>query len=1264
MLTGSIDDPTATVIVTVDGIDYPATNNGDGSWTIADNTVPALAEGEHSISVTATDAVGHSDSATGNLIIDTVGVNVGIDALTTNDNTPALTGSIDDPTATVIVTVAGVDYPATNNGDGTWTLADNTLAALSDGETAVTVSASDAAGHGDSDSGTIIIDTVGLNVTIDALTTNDNTPALTGSIDDPTATVVVTVDGIDYPATNQGDGTWTLADNTLPALAEGEHSISVTASDAAGNTDITSGFVTIHVTSPIIADELSIMNESDLGIETPLSLQGNLSISETLDSLTLNIPTDDLTSQGELVTWTLNSSEDNLQILTGSTISSGDIAVLTLSNEGEYEFTLSAPLTHPGQGSDTLSLAFDVQSSDTAGNSGDTAQLVFNVIDDVPSINHYQQEVVETVNNIYVGDLVVESGQDGIEVSSVTLDGYTFSYDSDNNMVSSYGSSDLVKPFDESNYNQTTQILTIETIKGESITLDISTGEYTYETTGIADVEPVTESAPEVGLGEDNSLLGLIGAEALGLIDFSQNQSFSATDLNNDIVKVVITDNSLVSIFPLNFDYSEEMAEEFGLSITNEAASQSLLGLITINNPASITIESIDPDNTITNQEINEFLGSVYLSSSLGVSLLPTLTIEATDATGLTASATSSDLLNLDALSINESPSYIIEDVESNNAILTGISESDRLYGYDGDDQLNGGNAADILRGGAGTDELNGESGNDIIIGGLGNDTLNGGSGNDVFRWESVDIGSIDTITDFNMLPVSSGGDIIDLAELLSGEGKIGDNNVGNLVNFLHFEFDGTNTNLYINSNGDFQGGYDVTNLDQMIVFNNVDLTAEASSDQQIIENLLTNGNLLVDDLSIGDDALGSTTTIDVVLADGDGDLSQASVDFESSGAEPKVESAEDNAAPIVSASNTSLLGLVSVQALTIINADNQALTAIDVDGNLSSVTLDYQPLIDVNLATLTLDASTQMAEELGLQINIDNNNGLLGVVAPSSSLTITAIDGEYIDNQAINELLATVQFYENGELLNGALAVNVQADVLNNLTITATDSEGASASDTLGNLVSADALNDILFDVDNVIHEGDSGQNIMDYTDNTNDLRLYGYGDNDQITGGNGNDLIRGGEGDDLLVGSAGNDMLIDGNGADIFDGGEGDDLMVISGSEFISIDGGIGNDTLLLNDGINLDFTDTNIGSIDNIETIDLGEGDSGNILTLTASAVEALTDQDDVLIIDGDVNDSVIMEGASLVGSSVINGMSYDQYTFNDSTLFVDEEIGVQI
>ncbi|WP_228253098.1 Ig-like domain-containing protein, partial [Acinetobacter baumannii] len=45
----------------------------------------------------------------------------------------------------------------------------------------------------------------------------------------------VNVDGVDYPAVNNGDGTWTLADNTLPALTDGPHTITVTATDAAGN---------------------------------------------------------------------------------------------------------------------------------------------------------------------------------------------------------------------------------------------------------------------------------------------------------------------------------------------------------------------------------------------------------------------------------------------------------------------------------------------------------------------------------------------------------------------------------------------------------------------------------------------------------------------------------------------------------------------------------------------------------------------------------------------------------------------------------------------------------------------------------------------------------------------------------------------------------------------------------------------------------------------------------------------------------------------
>ncbi|EPG9457759.1 Ig-like domain-containing protein, partial [Acinetobacter baumannii] len=417
-LTGTVNDPTATVVVNVDGVDYPAVNNGDGTWTLADNTLPALTDGPHTITVTATDAAGNVGNDTAVVTIDTVAPNapvldpinatdpvsgqaepgstvtvtypdgttatvvagtdgswsvpnpgnlvdgdtvtatatdpagntslpgtgtvsaditapvVALDDVLTNDSTPALTGTVNDPTATVVVNVDGVDYPAVNNGDGTWTLADNTLPALTDGPHTITVTATDAAGNVGNDTAVVTIDTVAPNapvldpinatdpvsgqaepgstvtvtypdgttatvvagtdgswsvpnpgnlvdgdtvtaiatdpagntslpgtgtvsaditapvVALDDVLTNDSTPALTGTVNDPTATVVVNVDGVDYPAVNNGDGTWTLADNTLPALTDGPHTITVTATDAAGNVGNDTAVVTIDTVAP------------------------------------------------------------------------------------------------------------------------------------------------------------------------------------------------------------------------------------------------------------------------------------------------------------------------------------------------------------------------------------------------------------------------------------------------------------------------------------------------------------------------------------------------------------------------------------------------------------------------------------------------------------------------------------------------------------------------------------------------------------------------------------------------------------------------------------------------------------------------------------------------------------------------------------------------------------------------------------------------------------------------------------------------------
>ncbi|MEQ1067951.1 Ig-like domain-containing protein, partial [Acinetobacter chenhuanii] len=187
----------------------------DGKWTVPN---PGDLTDGQTVTATATDPAGNI-SLPGTALVDTVAPTVTVTAALTNDSTPPLTGTVNDPAAKVVVTVDGVNYPATNNGDGTWTLADNTLPALTDGPHNVTVTATDPAGNVGTTTGVLNVDTVAPTVTLSDVLTNDSTPPLTGTVNDPTAKVVVTVDGVNYQAVNNGNGTWTLADNTLPVLA-------------------------------------------------------------------------------------------------------------------------------------------------------------------------------------------------------------------------------------------------------------------------------------------------------------------------------------------------------------------------------------------------------------------------------------------------------------------------------------------------------------------------------------------------------------------------------------------------------------------------------------------------------------------------------------------------------------------------------------------------------------------------------------------------------------------------------------------------------------------------------------------------------------------------------------------------------------------------------------------------------------------------------------------------------------------------------------
>jgi hypothetical protein len=252
-LSGTVNDTTATISITVDGETYTAVNNGDGTWSLAAGEIADLAAGTYSVTVTATDTSGNaaSDATANELVIDLTAPTVTITGLTTRTVSPALSGTVDDNAATIVVTVDGEDYTAVNDGDGTWSLAAGEIDDLDDGVYDVTATATDTAGNETTSTAAhLTIDTTGPAVTVDTLLTTNDSPALSGTIDDATATVVVTVDGVDYNAVNNGDGTWSLAADEIASLDEGVYNVVATATDTLGNiaADLTTGELAVAST--------------------------------------------------------------------------------------------------------------------------------------------------------------------------------------------------------------------------------------------------------------------------------------------------------------------------------------------------------------------------------------------------------------------------------------------------------------------------------------------------------------------------------------------------------------------------------------------------------------------------------------------------------------------------------------------------------------------------------------------------------------------------------------------------------------------------------------------------------------------------------------------------------------------------------------------------------------------------------------------------------------------------------------------------------
>ncbi|MGR8035612.1 Ig-like domain-containing protein, partial [Acinetobacter baumannii] len=307
-ITGTAE-PGSTVTVTYpDGSTKTVVAGPDGTWTVPN---PGLNDGDE-VTAVATDPAGNT-SGPATAVVDAVGpntdgVNFAVDSVTADNviNASEAAGNVtitgvlknvpSDAAATAVtIVINGVTYTATvDSAAGTWTVSvpGSGLVADTDKTIDAKVTFTDAAGNSSTvnDTQTYTLDTSVPTVALEDLSTNDSTPALTGTVSDPTATVVVTIDGVDYPAVNNGDGTWALADNTLPVLTDGPHSITVTATDAAGNKGTDTAVVTVDATAPNT-------DEVDFSID-PITGDNVINASEaagdtvTITGVLKNIPAD------------------------------------------------------------------------------------------------------------------------------------------------------------------------------------------------------------------------------------------------------------------------------------------------------------------------------------------------------------------------------------------------------------------------------------------------------------------------------------------------------------------------------------------------------------------------------------------------------------------------------------------------------------------------------------------------------------------------------------------------------------------------------------------------------------------------------------------------------------------------------------------------------------------------------------------------------------------------------------------------------------
>ena len=211
---------------------------------------------------------------------------------------------------------------------------------------------------------------------------------------------------------------------------------------------------------------------------------------------------------------------------------------------------------------------------------------------------------------------------------------------------------------------------------------------------------------------------------------------------------------------------------------------------------------------------------------------------------------------------------YVVTDSDGDSAArsysidVSAASAVNVMSGTSADENLTGTGGRDAIYGSAGWDTLSGGLGDDFIYGGLGQDILYGGGGADVFVWGSdtyaaaegrnyTGMSNRDYVRDYDVSPVSGGGDVIDLRGILWGE-SIALNNINDYIH-INTTISSDRARVSLSSRGEFSGGYVETKTSQAIdliggnLLNSALGLAAGATSAQIVAAMIAQGKLLVD---------------------------------------------------------------------------------------------------------------------------------------------------------------------------------------------------------------------------------------------------------------------------------------------------------------------------------------------------------------------------------------------------------------------------------